>query len=626
MPTIQNELESQVGSYVDDALQNAVSEAAVKVLEGCSEATQEHRVLNGHVDLSQDPVMEAQNCQSTPEDVVLVGKEIKITDQSEGYDIVPSKDNNVQTELTRQKSGDFWRRSLISDLEGDEFDEVVESEKSLPSARDSTSPLNDEELTSDEDAEFIDSSEDEVIDHGEDAKLGAVGGSNMAKYRSNYDDFDNADEEDDDDTDDDGNEELFVSQSAVDGLCASKHTKDRKRKKKRKTLPRARIQSAGSHYNNAVVIDNGCGTIKLGMAGEKKPSIVQPALYGVPKRYSLQMAGLDNKKDRQFGDAAAKKAGVMQLEYPMKAGLIENWSDIEDIWEYMLYSELGIEEGSNPILITEVANTPKKNREKMAEILFEHLSAPAMYLANQLVLSLYASGLTGGMCLSSGFSVTQAAAIYEGCLLAHTVQELDIGGQSLTNNLQKLLRDNKGHNFNSSSGWQIVNKMKENMAYVAQDYPRELHQYKTSDTLTRYYMLPDGQSVDISSEMITTAEPLFNPETLLGADDTVASQFPIHKLVNNAFRRCSPELQSVMSRNVVLSGGTTLMRGLVPRLERELSKINPKIRTVSAPDNRRYSAWIGGSILGSLSTIDSMYVTTDEYADYGGRIVNQKCF
>ena len=100
--------------------------------------------------------------------------------------------------------------------------------------------------------------------------------------------------------------------------------------------------------------------------------------------------------------------------------------------------------------------------------MFEHLGAPAMYLANQLALSLYASGLTVGICLSSGFSVTQAATIYEGHLLAHTVQELDIGGRSLTDNLQKLLRDNKGQNFNSSSGWQIVNNMKETMAYVAQ--------------------------------------------------------------------------------------------------------------------------------------------------------------
>ena len=90
--------------------------------------------------------------------------------------------------------------------------------------------------------------------------------------------------------------------------------------------------------------------------------------------------------------------------------------------------------------------------------------------------------------------------------------------------------------------------------------------------------------------------------------------------------RCSPELQDTIHRNVVLSGGTTLMKGLVPRLQNELGKINPKIRAVRAPDNRRYSAWIGGSILGSLSTIDSMYVTIDEYADHGGRIVNQKCF
>jgi len=52
----------------------------------------------------------------------------------------------------------------------------------------------------------------------------------------------------------------------------------------------------------------------------------------------------------------------------MKAGLIENWSDVEDIWEYMLYNELGIEEGDHPILITEVANTPRRNREKIAEV------------------------------------------------------------------------------------------------------------------------------------------------------------------------------------------------------------------------------------------------------------------
>ena len=79
-------------------------------------------------------------------------------------------------------------------------------------------------------------------------------------------------------------------------------------------------------------------------------------------------------------------------------------------------------------------------------------------------------------------------------------------------------------------------------------------------------------------------------------------------------------------RNIVLSGGTTNVTGLVSRLEHELSRICPKVRKIRAPDNRHLSSWIGGSILSSLSTFDSMYVTVDEYAESGPQIVNQKCF
>ena len=85
-------------------------------------------------------------------------------------------------------------------------------------------------------------------------------------------------------------------------------------------------------------------------------------------------------------------------------------------------------------------------------------------------------------------------------------------------------------------------------------------------------------------------------------------------------------MQDTCYRNVVLSGGTTKLPGLVPRLENELGQLNPKIRKLRAPDNRDLSPWIGGSILASLSTFDSMFVTVDEYADAGARVVNQKCF
>ena len=91
-----------------------------------------------------------------------------------------------------------------------------------------------------------------------------------------------------------------------------------------------------------------------------------------------------------------------------------------------------------------------------------------MYLADQLSLALYASGMTTGVSVSSGFSVTEAAVVYEGHTLPHTAQQLDIAGQQLTENLRLLLRDNKGLNFVSSSEWQLVNTMKETLAYVAQ--------------------------------------------------------------------------------------------------------------------------------------------------------------
>ena len=54
----------------------------------------------------------------------------------------------------------------------------------------------------------------------------------------------------------------------------------------------------------------------------------------------------------------------------MSAGLVENWSDVEEIWEYMLIEEMGIEEGNHPIVITEVANNSRRNREKIAEVRF----------------------------------------------------------------------------------------------------------------------------------------------------------------------------------------------------------------------------------------------------------------
>merc|ERR1719361_1085931 len=46
---------------------------------------------------------------------------------------------------------------------------------------------------------------------------------------------------------------------------------------------------------------------------------------------------------------------------------------------------------------------------------------------------------------------------------------------------------------------------------------------------------------------------------------------------------------------------------------------------VVAPPERKFAAWNGGSIMASLSSFQSMWITQDEYNESGPGIVHRKC-
>jgi actin-related protein len=60
----------------------------------------------------------------------------------------------------------------------------------------------------------------------------------------------------------------------------------------------------------------------------------------------------------------------------------------------------------------------------LLQIMFEKFKTPAMYVALQAVLSLYATGRTTGAVLDSGDGVSQNVPIYEGklCTFSMNVQ------------------------------------------------------------------------------------------------------------------------------------------------------------------------------------------------------------
>ena len=134
--------------------------------------------------------------------------------------------------------------------------------------------------------------------------------------------------------------------------------------------------------------------------------------------------------------------------------------------------------------------------------------------------------------------------------------------------------------------------------------------------------LPDGTKINIKEQRIKCPEALFKPK-MIGKEEKGIDEACFYSI-----QKCNINIRKDLFNSIVLSGGTSIFKGLPERFNKEIKNLSPdlmkeEVKIISSSE-RKYAVWIGGSIL-SFSSSDSLWITKQEYEEYGDLIVHRKC-
>jgi actin-like protein 6A len=414
---------------------------------------------------------------------------------------------------------------------------------------------------------------------------------------------------------------------------------------------------------NVIVCDPGSSAIRLGYAGNDAPDIVYPSSIGVQEgtnksantnsssksKSNSNISNHNNNKYYTGDEDLYVRRDNMSLTPSMNLGQVVDWNAFERVIDYGLNTKMAVEMKQHPILMTESPSISNSDREKMTEMIFESFSAPSLFFSKTAVLSCYANGKTTGVVVDCGASCTQSTVVHDGYVLDNVSFKAPLGGSVIDQQILKLVESKTKSEL--SPQYTISKKKGREGKLVIRKYPDTHDSYKQymkldiardiKETIfelfeSRFdpevnvsvpcaqYKLPDGTEIELSTERFTITELLMDPVPLNRTD----CQISIPQLIQQSISSCATEMRRDMFPNIIIVGGGSLFDGFVERIQKETVQFAPatqRVRVLSAGSERKWSSWIGGSILGSLTTFEELCMSKSDYEEHGAGLVHRQC-
>ncbi len=324
---------------------------------------------------------------------------------------------------------------------------------------------------------------------------------------------------------------------------------------------------------------------------------------------------------------------MLELRHPLEHGIIKDWQDMEHLWDYTFNEKLHIDPTERRIVLTEAPMNPKRNREKMVEMMMENYGFQGCYVEYQAKLCLYAQGLSSGVVVDSGDGVTHIVPVSEGYVLQHLIKRIDVAGRDITRYLIKLLL-HRGYAFNSTADFETVREIKEKLCYTASDWELEKKLALETTSLVESYNLPDGRSINIAQERFEAPEVLFQPDLIDVESPGMADA------LFNVIQSADMDIRAQMYEHIILSGGSSMFPGLPYRLKRDLkAKYIDKVlkgrddlyervpfkMNIEDPPHRKHFVFNGAAVLGQvMADKPEFWISKAEWEEEGPNVVWRK--